>query len=86
MKKVIVIIVVVVTNLFCFGLGCIISKGAFIKQEEYYVNILRKYIKLDSSSRTIIDNSGLLDTDRSDAMVDYLTARKEVDNIYEKGE
>ena len=86
MKKVIAIIVVVVTHLFCFGLGCIINKGAFNRQEDYYVNILRKYIKLDSSSRTIIDNSGLLDTDRSDAMVDYLTARKEVDKIYEKGE
>ena len=86
MRKVITIILVVLTNLFCFGLGCIFSKGAFDRQEDYYISILRKYIKLDSSSRTVIDNSNLLDTDGSDAMADYLEARKEVDDIYKTRE
>lgn len=85
MQKVITVILVIVSNLFFFGVGCIINKSALNWQEDYYIDILRKYIRLDSASRTVIDNNNLLDIDGSDAMADYLTARAEVDSIYAKG-
>lgn len=77
------VVLAIVSATLGFALGVTITYHAHHASEKYYLDVIDKYIHLDSASRTVIDNSNLLDTDGSDAMSDYLSARKAVDSIYD---